>query len=146
MCRIKTQSGEVHDRPAVAHITGPDTTHMLELQGPLRVSFIAFCQRLLFHVRRFILLFYLSWNGHWKSLPALSFHRYWGDVWVCMHIHKHTKKRCSVSTTVIEQTIQIAMQKPQNTYCPHYACDWPMYDTKRAVHNPWIAHERCFTF
>lgn len=63
-------SGKICDRPAVSHITEPDATHTLEQQGPSRVSFIAFCQCLLFHVCRFI--FYLSWRAFEKDLPILS--------------------------------------------------------------------------
>ncbi len=52
----------------------------------------------------------------------------------CIYINTQKKMLCFYH--IIEQTIQIAMQQPQNTYCPQYVCDWPMYDTKIAAHSP----------
>lgn len=106
-------SGKICDRPAVSHITEPDATHTLEQQGPSRVSFIAFCQCLLFHVCRFIFLFILE-SIRERSANSLSLHPYWGDVHVT---HKHRNK-CLAFSYRDEQQIPIAENTLQTSYEP----------------------------
>lgn len=62
-----------------------------------------------------------------------------------MHIHKRSKEDALFLSLLIEQTIQIALQKTQNTYCPHFARNWPKHDIKIVEHVPFISHERCCT-
>lgn len=57
----------------------------------------------------------------------------------CKYINTH--KKCYVSTTVIEQTIQTAMQQPQNTNCPHF--EW----LANVLHqNCWAKSKNWYTY